>query len=110
MTIEENAISLCAMGYSIQEISNMTNMFIACPQTSSGSIMLNLDLPSITIPNLKDEVVITRTVTTVDASKDAPYNANVKATSGVSVSVSPQSLSFNATTSELTFQVQFKVA
>lgn len=111
MRMEENAIFLCAMGYSSAQISGITKVPITCPATSSTSIMLDLNLPSITIPSLKDDVLVKRTVTNVGKkSKEAIYEARFAPPLGVNMSVIPQAVSFNETTSELTFQVRFWVA
>lgn len=109
MSGTENALFLCAMGYSSQYISAMINMTFTCPQTSSSSIMLNLNLPSITIPNLRGTIPITRTVTNVGAV-DADYSLSADVPRGVSMDIFPEVLSFNATTSKLSFEVNFSVA
>ncbi|XXG66926.1 hypothetical protein AAC387_Pa06g0384 [Persea americana] len=109
MSGTENALFLCAMGYSSQYISAMINMTFTCPQTSSSSIMLNLNLPSITIPNLRGTIPITRTVTNVGAV-DADYSLSADVPRGMSMDIFPEVLSFNATTSKLSFEVNFSVA
>lgn len=109
MNTTDNALFLCAMGYSSHDISLVTNMSITCPQTSSTSIILNLNLPSITIPNLRNTLVISRTVTNVGAV-NAIYKAKVEAPSGVMVDVKPQILWFSAKEKVLSFQVKFTAA
>ncbi|KAJ8626206.1 hypothetical protein MRB53_019513 [Persea americana] len=109
MNTTDNALFLCAMGYSSHDISLVTNMSITCPQTSSTSIILNLNLPSITIPNLRNTLVISRTVTKVGAV-NAIYKAKVEAPSGVMVDVKPQILWFSAKEKVLSFQVKFTAA
>lgn len=108
MTTRDNALFLCAMGYPSQNISKETNAHISYPKERSP-IMLNLNLPSISIPNLHETILLSRTVTNVGKA-DAVYTAKVEAPEVVRVDVSPKTLSFNSTARELSFQVQFTAA
>ncbi|CAM0876698.1 unnamed protein product [Alopecurus aequalis] len=59
------------------------------------SYQLNLNLPSIGVPDLKNQVTVWRTVTNV-GPVEATYRAVVEAPAGVDVSVEPSVISFNA--------------
>uniref|UniRef100_A0A0D9VEL0 Subtilisin-like protease n=1 Tax=Leersia perrieri TaxID=77586 RepID=A0A0D9VEL0_9ORYZ len=67
--------------------------------------LYQLNLPSIAVPDLKDSVTVTRTVTNVGAD-DGTYNAVVEAPAGVSVSVEPSVITFTRGASR---SVTFKV-
>lgn len=57
------------------------------------SYQLNLNLPSITVPDLKDNVTVRRTVTNV-GQVEATYQAAFEAPAGVIMSVEPSVISF----------------
>ncbi|KAJ8632441.1 hypothetical protein MRB53_025777 [Persea americana] len=84
---------LCSIGY-----LNSAD----CP--SKKPSMLNLNLPSITIPNLRGSVTVTRTVTNV-GSADSTYVASIEHPLGVKVGVKPPKLAFNSTVKKLSFTV-----
>lgn len=105
MTTKEYALFLCAQGLNSLDVRRMTNVSISCPRKSATSIMLDLNMPSITIPNLKSTITLSRTVTNVGAT-NVVYVAHVEAPAGVKVDVSPKNLSFNVTTKVLSFQVK----
>jgi hypothetical protein len=67
---------------------------------------LNLNLPSITIPNLKKKVTVTRKVTNV-GNVNSVYKAIVQAPIGISMAVEPKTLSFNRINKILSFRVTF---
>ncbi|RWR87689.1 subtilisin-like protein protease SBT3.8 isoform X2 [Cinnamomum micranthum f. kanehirae] len=73
-----------------------------CPTKKPS--MLNLNLPSITIPNLKGSVTVTRTVTSV-GPVDSTYVASIEHPLGVKVEVKPPKLAFNSTVKKLSFTV-----
>lgn len=95
---------LCAMGYNNTAISLMTKSPTKCHK--SPNFLLNLNLPSITIPQLKQPLTVTRTVTNVGAV-ESTYVARVVAPFGVSVTVEPSILKFNAKRKKLKFKVSF---
>jgi hypothetical protein len=95
---------LCSMGYSSASITSLTKTTIDCVEKSHFE--LNLNLPSITIPNLKETVTVTRTVTNVGHFTSV-YKVIVEAPYGIKMTVKPQTLSFNSTTQILSFQVTF---
>lgn len=57
------------------------------------SYQLNLNLPSIAVPNLKDNVTVSRTVTNV-GPVEATYRVVVEAPAGVAVLMEPSIISF----------------
>ncbi|XP_039121920.1 subtilisin-like protease SBT3.3 [Dioscorea cayenensis subsp. rotundata] len=75
----------------------------ACDSTKP---LYYLNLPSISIPNLKTTVTISRTVTNV-GSTDAAYEAVLESPVGVKMVVEPPVLIFNATHTVQTFKVEF---
>ncbi|KAK4266599.1 hypothetical protein QN277_027494 [Acacia crassicarpa] len=95
---------LCSMSYSSGSISRITKTTPSCVKEKNPG--LNLNLPSISIPNLKKRVTVTRTVTNV-GNLTAVYKAIVKAPYGMKVRVEPQLLSFNSTTQVLSYNVTF---
>lgn len=95
---------LCSMGYSSASISTLTKTTIDC--TKKGHFGPNLNLPSITVPNLRKTLTITRTVTNVGPVTSV-YKVVVQAPHGITMTVTPQTLSFNVTTQILSFKVTF---
>ena len=73
-----------------------------CP--SKKHSMLNLNLPSITIPNLRGSVTVSRTVTNV-GPVDSTYVASIEHPLGVKVGLMPLKLAFNSTVKTLSFTV-----
>jgi hypothetical protein len=74
------------------------NKFFNCTMGLSDgceSYQLNLNLPSIAVPDLKNQVTVWRTVTNV-GPVEATYRAVVEAPAGVVVSVEPSVISFSA--------------
>ncbi|KAM0859716.1 hypothetical protein ACQ4PT_047026 [Festuca glaucescens] len=71
------------------------------------SYQLNLNLPSIAVPNLKNQVTTWRTITNV-GPVEATYRAVVEAPVGVAMSVEPSVISFTAGGSRsVTFKLTF---
>ncbi|XXG76179.1 hypothetical protein AAC387_Pa08g0589 [Persea americana] len=93
---------LCSIGYHKSAISAFTQNISVCP--SKKPFMLNLNLPSITIPNLRASVTITRTVTNVGPIHST-YVASVECPLGVQIVVRPQMLVFNSTVKKRSFTV-----
>lgn len=96
---------LCSMGYNNSAISSMTQQHETCQHTPKSQ--LNLNLPSITIPELRGKLTVTRTVTNVGPAV-SKYRVYVEAPPGVDVTVSPSLLTFNSTVSKLKFKVTFQ--
>ncbi|XWS38122.1 hypothetical protein CRYUN_Cryun19dG0103200 [Craigia yunnanensis] len=102
--IEDYLQFLCGTGFSTKSVSGLTRTRVNC--TKSRLNELNLNLPSITIPNLKRKVTVTRKVRNVGPI-DSVYKATVHAPQGIKMKVKPQILSFNKTTQILPFKVTF---
>ncbi|KAF5448899.1 hypothetical protein F2P56_029391 [Juglans regia] len=95
---------LCSMGYNHTTISSMTRSSRRC--NKSANFLVNLNLPSITIPELKNNLTVSRKVTNVGPANSI-YTAFVEAPAGTEVIVKPSILRFNSTTRNLKFKVIF---
>ncbi|KAL4651225.1 hypothetical protein ACB092_01G143800 [Castanea dentata] len=93
---------LCAMAYNNSAISRLTGQSTVCPSTKVS--ILDVNLPSITIPSLRNSSTITRTVTNVGALKTI-YRAVIEPPIGIMVSVKPDVLVFNSTVKKISFKV-----
>ncbi|KAF7093783.1 hypothetical protein CFC21_096175 [Triticum aestivum] len=86
------------------------NKFFNCTLGYLGgceSYYLNLNLPSIAVPDLKDRVMLRRTVTNIGPA-EATYHLVVEAPAGIDVSVEPSVINFTQSTSKsVTFMVTF---
>ncbi|CAH8368288.1 unnamed protein product [Eruca vesicaria subsp. sativa] len=105
MDINDYVHYLCSAAlYTDKRVSALTgNVTTKCPP-SSGSSILDINVPSITIPNLKGSVTVTRTVTNV-GPVDSVYKPVIEAPAGFTVKVSPEELVFNKGTSKAVFTV-----
>jgi len=104
MDINDYIHYLCSQAlYTDKKVSALTgNVNNKCP--SSYSSILDLNVPSITIPDLKGTVTVTRTVTNVGRVKSV-YKPVIEAPFGFNVVVSPKKLKFNKTRNKLAFTV-----
>lgn len=105
ITTEDYVQFLCSMGHSSASISKVTKTTTSCDKKGKNQA-LNLNLPSISVPNLKKAATVVRTVTNV-GNVTAVYKALVKTPYGIRVRVEPQILCFNSDTRVLTFNVSF---
>ncbi|KAK1604775.1 hypothetical protein QYE76_028448 [Lolium multiflorum] len=85
------------------------NKFFNCTMGLLGdceSYQLNLNLPSIAVPDLKDSVTVMRTVTNVGPT-EATYQAVIDAPEGVTMSVEPSVITFTegGSSKSVTFSV-----
>ncbi|KAK4843143.1 hypothetical protein QYF36_004514 [Acer negundo] len=103
ITTQDYVQFLCSMGYNNASISNLTRKTVICLE---HGINLNLNLPSITIPNLRKKATVTRTVTNV-GHINSVYKAVVRAPYGITMRIEPQVLRFNKTTRVISFKVRF---
>uniref|UniRef100_A0A1J3ERF0 Subtilisin-like protease SBT3.3 n=1 Tax=Noccaea caerulescens TaxID=107243 RepID=A0A1J3ERF0_NOCCA len=94
---------LCSVGYTDSSITSLVRKKTVCANPRPS--VLDLNLPSITIPNLAKEVTITRTVTNV-GPVGSVYNAVIEAPMGVNVTVTPRTLVFDAKTRKISFKVR----
>ncbi|KAL0324603.1 UNVERIFIED_CONTAM: Subtilisin-like protease SBT3.5 [Sesamum calycinum] len=76
---------LCSMEYNNSAISRLTGKPVMCPKTVS---ILDVNLPSITIPYLRNSTTLTRTVTNV-GSTNSIYHVIVEPPTGTIVLVNP---------------------
>ncbi|KAG7956099.1 hypothetical protein I3843_11G107800, partial [Carya illinoinensis] len=93
---------LCAMAYNNSAISWLKKQSMVCP--SKEPSILDVNLPSITIPSLRNSITITRTVTNVATSKST-YRAVIEPPFGIMISVNPNVLEFNSTIKKISFRV-----
>lgn len=93
---------LCAMEYSNTDISLLTGQPTMCPDPKPS--MLDINLPSITIPGLRSSITLTRTVTNVGNSTSV-HRAVIEHPFGTKISAQPNVLAFNATNQKISFRV-----
>ncbi|XP_015892327.1 subtilisin-like protease SBT3.9 isoform X1 [Ziziphus jujuba] len=96
---------LCSMGYNDTATSLVAGTPTKC--LKSTNFLVNLNLPSITIPDLKQRLTVTRTVRNV-GPENSVYIARIQTPAGVSVRVKPKILRFNLTVKVLNFNVVFR--
>lgn len=93
---------LCATGYNNSAISWLVGQATICPSIKPS--ILDVNVPSITIPNLRNSVTLIRTVTNVGTS-ECNYRAVIEPPFGIKVSVTPLVLHFKTTTKKISYQV-----
>ncbi|XP_058009769.1 subtilisin-like protease SBT3.3 isoform X2 [Hevea brasiliensis] len=93
---------LCVMGYNNAAISRLTGQPTECP--SKEPSILDVNLPSLTIPNLRKSITLTRTVTNAGAPNSI-YRAVIEPPFGIIVSVKPDVLLFSNQTKKINFTV-----
>ncbi|KAL2496648.1 Subtilisin-like protease SBT5.3 [Forsythia ovata] len=94
---------LCSLGYNQTEIKLVSDKPYRCPKLIS---LINLNYPSITVPNLKGSTTVTRTVKNVGLP--GTYKASIRSPAGISVGIKPDSLKFKAIGEEKTFRLTLK--
>ncbi|XP_022922608.1 subtilisin-like protease SBT3.3 [Cucurbita moschata] len=92
----------CAKGYNNSAISGITKRSISCPKRRPS--ILDINVPSITIPSLTHPVSLTRTVTNVGAINSS-YKAAIEAPPGITIAVKPRILKFNHKMKSISFTV-----
>ncbi|XP_038689686.1 subtilisin-like protease SBT5.4 [Tripterygium wilfordii] len=103
LTIDDYLIFLCAHGYNEDQIRKFSDKNFTCPKSAS---LANFNYPSITIPDLKGAITVTRRVKNVGAP--GTYYARFKAPKSVSISVNPTSLTFDVIGEEKSFNITLK--
>lgn len=98
---------LCSTGYDDKSLRMVTRDNSTCHETFRTPSELNY--PSITVPNLREDYSVTRTVTNVGRPKSI-YEAIISSPIGINVSVVPKQLIFNHFGQKIKFTVNFKVA
>lgn len=104
---EDYLAFLCSLGYSERSLHLVTRNNITCDRAFKSASELNY--PSITVPNLKDNFSVTRTVTNVGKATSI-YKAAVSPPAGINVTVVPDRLIFTRLGQKINFTVNFKVA
>ncbi|XP_023739674.2 subtilisin-like protease SBT3.9 isoform X2 [Lactuca sativa] len=102
MTTKDYIHFLCAMGYNDTAISSLANSHSPCPKKTN--FLKNLNLPSISIPELQKPTMVSRIVTNVGPT-GSRYVARIEAPAGTRVMVDPSILFFNSTNTRLRFKV-----
>ncbi|CAN0855726.1 Subtilisin-like protease SBT5.3 [Linum grandiflorum] len=100
---------LCYIGYTADQISPFYGKSYECPSKTNNmtTSLLNINQPSITVPELAEEaVVVSRTLKNVGSP--GKYTASVRAPDGISIGVEPVSLVFEKMNEEKSFQVRLK--
>lgn len=97
---------LCSLGYDQRSLHLVTRDNSTCK--SKITTASNLNYPSISVPNLKDNFSVTRVVTNVGKATII-YNSIVSAPPGVNVTVVPNRLAFTRIGQKIKFSVNFKV-
>lgn len=97
---------LCAMGYNETSIKHLAGKTPPCHggAASASHSILDINLPSITIPNLKGSVTLKRTVTNV-GNPNSKYQAIIDPPRGTVVDVKPKYLLFNPKLRTMTYTV-----
>ena len=103
LALEDYVLYMCSVGYNDSSISQLVGKSTLCSNPRPS--VLDLNLPSITIPDLKEEVTLTRTVTNV-GPVNSVYKVVVEPPLGVRVVVTPKKLVFNSKTKSLSFMVR----
>ncbi|KAG2238210.1 hypothetical protein Bca52824_092521 [Brassica carinata] len=93
MGIEDYVSYMCSAGYNDTSISRVLGKKTNCP--SPAPSILDINLPSITIPNLDQEVTLTRTLTNVGPNNSV-YQAVIESPLGVTLTVYPTTLVFGS--------------
>lgn len=103
LDLEDYVLYMCSVGYNDSSISQLVGERTTCSNPRPS--VLDLNLPSITIPDLKEEVTLTRTVTNVGPPSSV-YKVKVEPPLGVQVTVMPNKLVFNSKTKKLSYHVR----
>ncbi|CAN4089460.1 unnamed protein product [Withania somnifera] len=91
---------LCSMGYKNSDINSMIDGSATCPLKRPS--ILDVNLPSLTIPSLKGTVSVRRTVTNV-GPVNSKYKAIIEPPLGITIKVKPDTLIFNSDTEKISF-------
>ncbi|XP_024170228.1 subtilisin-like protease SBT3.5 isoform X1 [Rosa chinensis] len=102
MGINHYIIYLCAVGYNNSVISQLVGNSTTCSSTKPS--VLDVNLPSITIPNLRENITLTRSVTNV-GPVNSTYRGRISLPLGISVAVRPETLVFNSDIKTISFTV-----
>lgn len=95
---------LCALGYNDAQIELFSDSPYKCPKSVS---LLDINYPSITVPNLSGSITMSRTLKNVGSP--GTYTASVREPAGISVSIEPQTLKFDKIGEGKSFKMTLKV-
>lgn len=95
---------LCSLGYNESQIMLFTQGSYKCPNPIN---LINLNYPSITVPNLKGTIKVTRTLKNV--GNPGTYTARVVSPVGVSANIEPKTLKFERIGEEKSFTLTLKL-
>ncbi|KAL5764356.1 hypothetical protein ACOSP7_016715 [Xanthoceras sorbifolium] len=93
---------LCAVSYNNLSISCLVGQATRCPNTKPSVLYVNL--PSIIIPNLRESITLTQTVTN-GGPQNSTYKVIIENPFGIVVTAIPNILIFNSTTRMNSFAV-----
>ncbi|XP_050121407.1 subtilisin-like protease SBT3.3 [Malus sylvestris] len=93
---------LCAREHNNSAISRLIGKITTCPVKKP--FILDVNLPSVTIPSPRNPITVKRTVTNVGAPESI-YKATIEPPFGTIVYVNPTALAFNSTVEKLTFTI-----
>ncbi|KAF6164029.1 hypothetical protein GIB67_028733 [Kingdonia uniflora] len=103
---------LCNYGYSIEQISLITNDFpkgFICPENSNEDLVSQLNYPSIAISGMTRNYTkkVSRTVKSIHKDDEDIYAVSIEAPRGLVVKVVPDKLHFTKMRNSLTYEVTF---
>lgn len=99
---------LCSIGYNDKSLRIITRDNSTCKDEALATAS-DLNYPSIAVPNLKDNLSVTRTLTNVGKARSI-YRAVVYAPRGINVTVVPRRIIFKKYGQKISFTANFKVA
>ncbi|KAJ4976816.1 hypothetical protein NE237_001922 [Protea cynaroides] len=105
LTTNDYLYFLCAIGYNSSQLISFSNSSVPyeCPKSAS---LNDFNYPSITVPSLNGTITVGRKLKNVGSP--ATYKAKVDAPEGISVSVEPESLTFDSVGQEKNFKLTLK--
>lgn len=104
LSINDYLNFLCTLGYNQTTIALFSKGPYKCPKNVT---ITDLNYPSITVPNLKGSITVTRTLKNV--GPPGTYLAQVQNPTGISSSVKPRVLKFRRIGEEKKFKLTLKV-
>ncbi|KAK8630196.1 hypothetical protein V6N13_079001 [Hibiscus sabdariffa] len=104
LKIEDYLNFLCARGYNQTSIRLFSDKPFVCPKSFS---LIDLNYPSISVPELKGKVTVSRTVKNVGSPRST-YKVRVRSPLGITITVNPSILKFTKLDEEKSFKVTIK--
>ncbi|KAJ4975194.1 hypothetical protein NE237_000300 [Protea cynaroides] len=105
LTTDDYLYFLCAIGYDDSKLRSFSDSGVPykCPKSAT---LNDFNYPSITVPSLNGTVTVGRKLKNVGSP--ATYKAKVHAPEGISVSVEPETLTFDSVGQEKNFNLTLK--